>query len=200
MSSSSSSPALRPKEPAEVERPQVATRQLGPHRDQRREVTFALDPVAAFLVLGHEREDDLARLLADEGAVAAAVGLGGRGVEQARRQTQLQDVGAPVGEVEERVEVLLHPRVLVALEAAPGVVVDEARRRDARPRRVRPQLAHLLRRERPVDRLELVVLVLAHGFVPPRRRLACRSGASARALRCSGVAVLRATASILSRP
>jgi len=126
--------AFRTAEPAEVQRPQVAARQLGPYRDQRREVTFALDPVAAFLVLGPKREDDLARLLADEGALALAVRLGGRRVEQAGGKAELQDVRAPVGEVEKRVEVLLHPRVLIPFEASPGIVVDEARRRDARPR------------------------------------------------------------------
>ncbi|MGH8555432.1 MAG: hypothetical protein ACREUD_07705 [Gammaproteobacteria bacterium] len=47
-------------------------------------------------------------------------------------------------------EVLLHPGVLVALEAAPRVVVDEARRRDPGARRVGAQLPHLLLGQRPV--------------------------------------------------
>jgi hypothetical protein len=52
-------------------------------------------------------------------------------IQQAGWQTQLEHTGAPVGNVEESVEVLLHPRVLVAPEVSLRVVIDEARRRYA---------------------------------------------------------------------
>src|SRR6266705_450865 len=52
-------------------------------------------------------------------AFAGAVQPRGLRVQKPRGQPQLEDVGAPVGEVEERVEVLLHPRVFVAFEVAP---------------------------------------------------------------------------------
>src|ERR1700737_4094974 len=80
-------------------------------------------------------------------------------------------MGAPVGEVEEGVEILLHPGVLIAPEVAPRVVVHEARRRDPGARRVGAQLPHLLFRQRPVDGLELVILVLAHHAPPGGRSL-----------------------------
>jgi len=71
--------------------------------------SFKGDEDACLLVLGDEREDQLPVLLAHPGAFAGAVLAGRLGVEKARRQAQLQHVGSPVREVEERVEVLLHP-------------------------------------------------------------------------------------------
>jgi hypothetical protein len=49
----------------------------------------------------------------------------------------------PVCEVEERIEAPLYPRIGIALEIAPGAIIDEACRRNASSRRVRSQLAHL---------------------------------------------------------
>src|SRR5712691_12212313 len=66
-----------------------------------------------------------------------------------------RSVMCPVGEPDPR----------VALQVAPLVVVDEARGRDRRPRRARSQRVPFALAEWPVDRLELVVLVLAHRAV-----------------------------------
>lgn len=50
----------------------------------------------------------------------------------------------------------------VGLEVTPVVLVPEARRGDLRPRRDGPQVRHLLRRQRLVQRHELVDLMLTH--------------------------------------
>src|SRR5205807_7582895 len=109
---------------------------------------------------------DLSALLTHRGTLADAIQTRRPRVQETRRQPQLKDVGAPIGEVEERVEVFLHPRVFVPPEVAPRIVVYEARRCDPGARRAGAQLSQLLFRQRPVDGLELIILILAHGPPP----------------------------------
>jgi hypothetical protein len=140
--------------------------ELCSYRDQRRDVAIALDSVAAFFLLGHEREEHVAVLLADQRALAGTTGPGGLGIEQTCRHAKLHGM-RPVREVEERVEAL-PSGCLVALEVARGVVVDEARRRDARSSRVRASSA-ISFGVSGRSSLELVVPVLAHGASPRGR-------------------------------
>ena len=82
-------------------------------------------------------------------------------------------MGAPIGDVRERVEVAVHQDGRIALEVAPVISVREARRRDLGAGREGAKLVHLLVVKGAVDRPELVVLVFAHGrtsWVWRRRR------------------------------
>src|SRR5690349_11681824 len=109
-----------------------------------------------------EGENYLVVVRASHKRAAAPIRTRPADVEGFSGQAQLEHATAPVREVKERIEIAVHPRVLVALEAAPVVMVYEAPRGDAGARRIRPKLGHLLFGERPVDGLEFVILVLAH--------------------------------------
>ena len=67
------------------------------HVTQRRKLALAFHPFATLLV-GGEREAELAGFHIDESAVAAEVRQGAHRIQQARRQAQFQAVRAPVGE------------------------------------------------------------------------------------------------------
>src|SRR5947209_6133561 len=60
------------------------------------------------------------------------------------------------------IEVFLQDARRVGLEIAPVVLVPEPRGRDLRPGRNRTQFPHLPRRERLIERHELIALVPAH--------------------------------------
>src|SRR5882672_3991272 len=116
---------LRTQEPAQVQGAQIAAGQLGPHRDQRGEFALSLvliDPPACLRILGRECQDDISALLSHRGALTA-VRVYCLQMEETRRQPQLNNVRAPIGKVEECVEVLLHPHILVTFKIAPGILV-----------------------------------------------------------------------------
>src|SRR5271165_1955668 len=81
-------------------------------------------------------------------------------------QPQLENACTPVGNIKEHVEVLIHPYICITLEDSPGIIIDEARRRNSSPCRVGAQFCHFLFAQWRVDCLELKVLVLAH-YEPP---------------------------------
>jgi hypothetical protein len=66
-------------------------------------------------------------------------------------------VGPPIREVEEGVEVLLHPRLDIPFEVTPLIVVHQARRGDAGAAREGSQGGHLPGAESAIADLELVV-------------------------------------------
>ncbi len=76
--------------------------------------------------------------------VFCAVGRYEAGFYQPYRKPEHEQAAAPVGQVEEGVEILFHPLFWIALEAPPVVDVNKAARRDLRTGRVAPQFGHLL--------------------------------------------------------
>src|SRR5215471_28608 len=122
-----------------------------------------LGPLVALLVPGREFKHDVLLLGLEREGFAVAVGRGRLGVEEAPGDAEHQPVRAPVGDIDEGIEVAVHQGRGVALEVAPVVRIGEARRRDLGPRGQGPQLTHLLLAEGAVDRAELVILIFAHG-------------------------------------
>ena len=94
--------------------------------------------------------------------IAVAVPSGGLRVKDRLRETEHQPPRAPVRQVAERIEVAFHQLLRFAAEVAVVVLVDKAGRRYLRAARQAPQFLLLLLGQRFVQRLELVVLVLAH--------------------------------------
>ena len=94
--------------------------------------------------------------------VFCAVGRYEAGFYQPYRKPEHEQAAAPVGQVEEGVEILFHPLFWIALEAPPVVDVNKTARRDLRTGRVAPQFGHLLLSQQVGYGLEFVVLVFAH--------------------------------------
>src|SRR5207249_926518 len=82
-----------------------------------------------------------------------------------QRQAQGESATAPVGGVDEGIEVAPHPIRGICLQVAPFVVIHEARSGDLGARGDRTQLRHLGASKRSVDGREFVVLVLTHEAV-----------------------------------
>ena len=82
----------------------------------------------------------------------------------------MEQVRAPVGEVQMRVEILFHPGVGIAFEIAEVIFVHEARRGDFGAGGISAQFLHLHFREAAVNGLEFEVLVFAQRGKVGRRR------------------------------
>src|SRR3954466_12717681 len=81
------------------------------------------------------------------------------------REAEHQPARAPVRQVEECVEVAFHQLLGAAAEIAVAVLIDEPGGGNIRAARQLPQFSALLVGERPVEREELVVLILAHAYL-----------------------------------
>src|ERR1035438_4497944 len=115
-----------------------------------------------------EAENPVAVLHPHCGALANRVESRSFGAQPFIRQPQLENACTPVGNVKEHVEVLVHPYVCIALEVSPGIIIDEARRRNSGPCRVGAQFCHFLLAQWPVNSLELKLLALTH-YGPPEK-------------------------------
>ena len=89
-----------------------------------------------------------------------------RTIHQARRQADHQPVGAPVSDVNVQVEPVPHQLGGIAAEVAIIVFVDEVRGGDPGTTRQRSQGVLSGHSERPIDRLELIVLAFAQREAP----------------------------------
>ena len=83
-------------------------------------------------------------------------------IEQLLRETNHEPACAPVRQIEMQIEPALHELVGFPLEVSPFVMVRERGDRDLCPRRYRSQILTVLLGEGTFNRLELVVLILAH--------------------------------------
>lgn len=77
------------------------------------------------------------------------------------REPERESATAPIGCVHKGVKIAPHPLRRVALQVAPVVFIDKARRRNRRARRLGAKLGHFISGQRPIDGNEFVILVLA---------------------------------------
>ena len=154
-------------QPGQVQRPVVPLQQVVAQPAQRGEPAFTLDPLAPLLFVQRDVQDQaLADRLQLE-AIIPKIRLDRLAVKQALGEAERQPLAAPVGQVQEGIEVARQHLPGVMFEVAPTVRDDRLRRRDVN---VAGQLVHrrlLFGRERPVNGLPFVVLVLAHWCDPP---------------------------------
>ncbi len=88
--------------------------EFGPDRNHRRQQAFALDGVLIVLVIGMEAENHVAILHPHCGVFTNRVESRDFGAQLLIRKSQFQDVCTPIGNVKERVEVLVHAYVNIA--------------------------------------------------------------------------------------
>src|SRR5262249_4735294 len=105
-------------------------------------------------------------------------------VEQPPRQTDHQTARTPVRQIEMEGEPALHERRRITLEIAPLIGVNEAGGRNPCPRRQCPQRSHIRLDQWTIDRLEFVVLILAHLASPVSSPTLLLPGDVSRFLRC----------------
>jgi hypothetical protein len=144
-------------QPSQIQRAVIAAHQPRADRDPRAEQPHALDPLEVILGFGAKRQDHVLAVFAAGEPVVSAVRCHRVWSQQRSRDAQHEPACPPVGEVQERVEVIPHPPARIPLEVAVIIDVDEPAGRDRRARRVRAQRVHLILGERPIHRLKLVI-------------------------------------------
>ena len=109
----------------------IAAREVIPERDEGGEPTAPVIPLAiAPFFLGKKLQDHEVPATTGQGFPAEAIALCSLEVEEPARQPEAELMGSPIGYVEKRIEVPLHPEGRVPFEVPPLVVVREAGGRD----------------------------------------------------------------------